>query len=295
MSDPSLRDDDAAVSTVVRGADGAPSDLTLRVPVAVYTPEMNAVVIVPCYNEEQRIDGAGIKRLLAHPAVSVLLVDDGSRDNTLRVLDDIARDTDGRITVLPLSPNGGKAEAVRRGMLHAIALGADVVGYYDADLATPPEDMIGLVRELEEHRELEFVLGSRVLLLGRNIERHVWRHYIGRVFATIAATILGMPVYDTQCGAKALRVTSKLREAIDEPFHSRWAFDVELIGRMRIDSDVGAGLPLSAFVEVPLRAWKDVGGSKLSRREMVGVLDDLKNIALELRQRSRRLAPRSRA
>ena len=110
-----------------------------------------------------------------------------------------------------LPVNVGKAEAVRTGLLRCLADGAEITGYFDADLATPPEEMIRLVRTLQE-REATVALAARVALLGTRIERSHLRHYLGRVFATIASLILRIRVYDTQCGAKAFRTVPAFRD-----------------------------------------------------------------------------------
>ncbi len=201
----------------------------------------------------------------ADAAPSLLFVDDGSTDDTRGVLAQLVAklaDTGVVARVVSLGANGGKAEAVRAGMLEALAQGAEVVGYYDADLATPPSEMLRLLDVLRERR-LDVVVGARVALLGRSIERKAHRHYLGRVFATFASVILGVPIYDTQCGAKVFRRTPALEAALRAPFVGRWAFDVELIGRLLAGAPGAPGVAVDAIAEIPLRAWRDVAGSTL--------------------------------
>ena len=162
------------------------------------------------------------------------------------------------------------------------------MGYYDADLATPPEELLRLLALLENRTDLEFVLAARVGLLGRRIERRMLRHYLGRVFASIASAILRIPVYDTQCGAKAFRVSPAVREAISSPFRSSWVFDVELIGRLLRGTRTVEPVPLSAFEEMPLRAWRDVSGSRLRLVDMARALVDLLMVGAALNRSSRR-------
>jgi glycosyl transferase family 2 len=194
--------------------------------------------------------------------------------------------------VLTLAENVGKAEAIRRGLAHAIDSGASIVGYYDADLATPPSELLRLVDVLDSKSELEFVLAARVRLLGRHIQRHAARHYLGRLFATAASLILQIPVYDTQCGAKVFRTSPAVREAFARPFRSSWVFDVELIGRLLKGSETAAPVPLSAFEEMPLREWRDVPGSRLRLFGMLRAGIDLAVVAPRLSRRGRGLAHR---
>jgi glycosyltransferase involved in cell wall biosynthesis len=245
-------------------------------------------VVIPCYNEASRLDEGPLLAFLgARPDASLLFVDDGSTDATGERLAEIARLRSGRIDVLALKPNGGKAEAVRRGMQTALARGAGVVGYLDADLSTQPAELHAL-RAALDRPGVEAVLGARVALLGTDIERHALRHYLGRVFASIAAGILRARVYDTQCGAKLFRATPALTAALAEPFLSRWAFDVELLGRLLTGADGAPALPVTAIVEVPLASWHDVKGSKLSPLAMARTLADLGRIGADVAARRRR-------
>ena len=138
--------------------------------------------------------------------------------------------------------------------------GCRFVGYWDADLATPLEVAIDFLDFLREHPRHEVVIGSRVKLLGRSIDRKASRHYVGRVFATAASLSLGLPVYDTQCGAKLFRATDAVRTAFGTPFVDRWIFDVELLARLQRVWECRAE---DLIYEWPLTTWRDVGESKV--------------------------------
>jgi glycosyltransferase involved in cell wall biosynthesis len=246
----------------------------------------DTVVVVPCFNEEERLDREAFARYAREGRAKLLFVNDGSSDGTEQVLRELTGASDGRAGLLSLEQNAGKAEAVRQGMLRALDEGAAVVGYLDADLSTPLEE----ADRLEDRLRVgggQVVLAARVALLGRMIERKAVRHYLGRVFATFASMILDLPVYDTQCGAKFFRASPTLRHALDEPFLSRWAFDVELIGRLLTGGPGAPPLSIEDFEEVPLYEWRDVEGSKLRTGHMVGVLGDLARIQADLRRRER--------
>ncbi len=215
-------------------------------------------VVVPCFNEARRLDDRAFTDFIAaHPDVDLCFVDDGSTDDTPARLAAIAASAPARISVLRLPQNTGKAEAVRRGLLEAAATGHPIAAYLDADLAAPLDTAMLLRDALAERPGLVLAIGSRVKLMGWRISRSERRHYLGRVFATCASLALGLPIYDTQCGAKALRLTGPVVATLQAPFLSRWLFDVELIARLR--DVVGA----EALREVPLPVWEDAGGSSL--------------------------------
>jgi len=223
-------------------------------------------LVVPCYDEEARLPADRFAAFAArHPEVSFLFVDDGSRDGTAARLDALAARLGAQGRVLGLPRNRGKAFAVRAGVQ---AICADppggCFGYWDADLATPLEELEPLREALRERPEAVLALGSRVKLLGREIERSTLRHYPGRVFATCASLVLGLPVYDTQCGAKLFRDGAETRALFAEPFGVGWTFDVELLARL-IAARRGSDAPPveRSVIEVPLRVWSDPGGSKV--------------------------------
>jgi dolichyl-phosphate beta-glucosyltransferase len=169
-------------------------------------------------------------------------------------------------------------------MQRAFELSPALVGYLDADLATPLSELAGLRGCFDDSAEVLAVLGSRVGLLGRNVVRSHQRHYLGRVFASVASLALGITIYDTQCGAKLFRNTSAIRQAFAAPFETRWTFDVELIARLGALADAGVipALPRSA-AEYPLHSWQDVSGSKLGLKAAVGAGFDLAKLWVRYR------------
>lgn len=239
-----------------------------------------AVIVVPCYNESRRLPVAEFERFLDRPGADLLFVDDGSKDNTADVLRALCDGRGGRARLLECGRNGGKAEAVRRGVGAAIGDGAAYVGYWDADLATPLDDIARFLDVLEARPDIDMVFGSRVKLLGRKVERHAMRHYLGRVFATVASLVLRLPVYDTQCGAKVFRVVPATANLFDEPFCSRWVFDVELIARY-IRNLGSPDRAAARIYEFPLMAWRDVAGSKLKPGDFLVSFGDIVRIYWE--------------
>ncbi|MEO5900973.1 MAG: glycosyltransferase [Ilumatobacteraceae bacterium] len=220
-------------------------------------------IVVPCFDEAQRLDLDRLLKLLDHDGLVLHFVDDGSTDATASILERARAAHPDRIHVVTLPSNRGKAEAVRVGLAATCAAGYDLTGYFDADLATPTADLLLLIDTALADPSLVAVLASRVGLLGHHIERTRRRHYLGRLFATASSLLLHLTVYDTQCGAKVFRVGPALRDAVAEPFASRWAFDVELLGRLGKGRDDVPPVPASALLEVPVWRWRDVAGSRL--------------------------------
>jgi glycosyltransferase involved in cell wall biosynthesis len=219
------------------------------------------------------LDVAAFRRFIERStAPQFLLVDDGSRDQTREVLESLRKFAPQRIAVHDLPKNVGKAEAVRQGICRALSGNPQYVGYWDADLATPLESIAEFHGLLDERTNLLMVLGSRVKLPGRSIVRH----YPSRVFATAASLVLGLPVYDTQCGAKLFRVCPETCRLFREPFRTNWVFDVEILARFLAGKDRAARKAAeSCIYEFPLSEWRHVAGSKVKARDFFKALYEL--------------------
>ncbi len=223
------------------------------------------ILVIPCYNEERRLPLAEFRHFFRQSRDTyILFVNDGSCDGTHQVLDELAANYPQACATLHLTKNVGKAEAVRLGFQQAFQAMPETIGYWDADLATPFLELEMMHTALQRNPDLQLVMGSRVRMLGRVVNRKALRHYFGRIIATAIAYTLDASSYDTQCGAKLFRLTDRVRRVFAQPFLTRWLFDVEILARFSRDSRVG-GLPgLNQIVcESPLHQWTDVPGSKV--------------------------------
>lgn len=221
-------------------------------------------IVIPCYNEAQRLQGDKFTDYLQHNEdIFFLFVNDGSKDATLQVLQDLSAQN-SRIYYLDLPINGGKAEAVRQGILYAKEkLDSQYVGFLDADLATPLSEIDNFRTHIKEG-EFDIVMGLRLLRLGAKVQRKRSRHLMGRIFATLSSLILQLPVYDTQCGAKLFH-TSIIDDLFSEHFITSWLFDIELLFRYR--NTYGIERAKTKIYELPLLQWNDIAGSKLKFKD----------------------------
>lgn len=224
---------------------------------------MKTIVVVPCYNESKRLpQDAFLDYVERHDDVAFLFANDGSRDNTLEVLQSLTARHE-RLLLLDLQPNGGKAEAVRKGMLYAAEhYKPEYIAFWDADLATPLDEIKPMVEWAD--KGYDAIMGLRLMRLGAKVKRKPMRHYLGRCFATVASLMLDLPVYDTQCGAKLFR-TEVVKAIFPEQFITRWLFDVELLARYK--KVYGKERAISKIYEFPLFQWQDIDGSQLKSRD----------------------------
>ncbi|MCR1025044.1 response regulator [Cellulophaga baltica] len=235
-------------------------------------------VVIPCYNEEERLSGEAFKNFVYNNlGYHLCFVNDGSTDSTLEVLEELRKGNENKISVYNCEKNGGKAEAVRQGMLHlAKDPQLDYIGYLDADLSTDFRDFDDLVKTMETS-DFKIVSGSRMSRMGANITKESARKIISMTINLIIRSILKMPFNDTQCGAKIM--DKELVELVfQKKFITRWLFDVEIFMRMR--KHYGKEKVQSMICEQPLKRWIHADGSKLSMKDSIQIVGQLAKIAI---------------
>ena len=227
---------------------------------------MKTAIIIPCYNEEKRLNSKEyIDFSREYSNIHFIFVNDGSSDNTLWVLNNLAKEA-SNCHVVDLEENRGKAFAVYSGFDVAFRYQYDYIGFWDADLATPL-DMIPKFCDLLDSGDHTAIFGCRLQRLGSNIKRKPMRHYMGRFFATLISRILALPIYDSQCGAKIFINNDALKKAFSKQFLTKWMFDVELIARLLKINESDREVYIKTVYEYPLEIWNDIDGSKVTTKD----------------------------
>lgn len=234
-------------------------------------------VVIPCYNEEDRLQTDSFAHFLNNNSgYQLCFVNDGSKDDTLGVLNRFKEKYDD-IIVYDCAQNGGKAEAVRQGMLHLLKdPSLDFIGFLDADLSTNFADFEDLVSTLSSS-SFKLVAGSRIQRVGASILRESSRGIISKTVNFIIRKILGMEFQDTQCGAKVM-TRDIVEDMFSKPFLTQWIFDVEIFLRMK--NHFGAEEAERLICEQPLQRWVHEDGSKLSMKDSFKILGQLFTIAV---------------
>ncbi|MBN9383912.1 MAG: response regulator [Chitinophagaceae bacterium] len=235
-------------------------------------------VVIPCYNEAERLSGKEFTDFTdINLGYHLCFVNDGSKDNTLAVLKELQKGREKYISVFDMPKNGGKAEAVRQGILQLVSdPDFDYIGYLDADLSTDFRDFDDLVNTIISS-DFKLVSGSRISRVGANITRAGARQIISKVINLLIRKILGMSFQDTQCGAKVME-REVAENTFQETFITRWLFDVEIFLRMK--KFYGKDSVKSLIYEQPLKRWIHAEGSKLSMKDSLRIVGQLTRIAL---------------
>ena len=215
-------------------------------------------IVIPAWNEEDRI-GPTLERYLAAlerlgPSYEIIVVMDGVRDGTERVVDRFA---DRGVRKLIFSKKLGKGGAVMAGLrLSRYAY----VGYVDADGSVPPHELAKMVRFLEHH---DCVVASR-WVRGSHVtsQEPLFNVVAGRVYNFLVRSLLFLRVRDTQCGAKFLR-----REILDRVLAAvtvtNRAFEISLLYHIK---KIGGTIE-----EVPIE-WAHDGRSRMPIAKAVPVM-----------------------
>lgn len=180
-------------------------------------------VVIPSYNEEKRLP-ATVQAMTNYfrkqnIKYELLIVDDGSRDNTAGVIDK----SNPHCRVIRYEKNRGKGYAVRRGLSEAKG---EWILISDADMSTPIEEYDRLKKHCADY---DFIIGSRALVDSQVQKAQKWyRQNMGRSFNILVKIILYRDFNDTQCGFKLIRNTLAKR-CIKHLQIDGFAYDVELI------------------------------------------------------------------
>jgi glycosyltransferase involved in cell wall biosynthesis len=184
-------------------------------------------IVIPAYNESERIPAtlrSVVDCIRAHGwDAEVVVVNDGSLDNTAEVVKEFAR-TAPEIRFLENSANRGKGYTVRHGVLHAMG---DIVMFTDADLSSPIEEAEGLFAAIAQGADI--AIGSRWLATSRQTHRQpLYRQLFGRCFNLLTRMVMNLPFADTQCGFKAFTRTAA-QTVFQLQTIERWGFDPEIL------------------------------------------------------------------
>lgn len=229
------------------------------------------IVIIPCFNEEKRLDRHNFsKHILNNKNILFVFVNDGSSDKTVSVVNAIISNKENS-KLVDFKSNSGKSEALRKSILHCFEkYDFKTIGYLDADLAVSIDDYLFVI---SHNKGNKISFGSRIKLVNNTIERSPVRHIIGRFISTIVDTIFDLGIYDTQCGCKSFD-KSIIPMIFKEKFISRWLFDIEIFLRLRSHS-----FKLSEnCVEIPLKSWNEIDGSKIPFSYSFGIWYDIYKI-----------------
>ena len=147
---------------------------------------MKTGIIIPCYNEENRLNvQAFVNFIQSNDDYHLCFVNDGSKDNTLKVLDQIKEQRITKVSIVDIKKNSGKATAVRAGARYLFnRQDVDYIGFIDADLSTDFNDLKKLVTTMHGNKDLSIVYGSRGKGDGQ-IERNPFRKLFSRIIKSV--------------------------------------------------------------------------------------------------------------
>lgn len=215
----------------------------------VLESQTKVALIIPCFNEANRLHFDIFKNY--QKEMDFFFVDDASTDDTFELI------KKNGFPCFRLDSNIGKGPAIRQGLHHFKEnLKTDEyqwIGYWDADLSIPLENIALMLEKGNKNIQYSAVWASRHKRFSQSQKTSFIRKTLGKSFSIFVRTFLNIPINDTQCGAKIFRAP-KVFDYFNEPFISRWIFDVEIFYRM-IDEQI---------CEHPIEYWENQDHSRFS-------------------------------
>ncbi|SEL66650.1 Glycosyl transferase family 2 [Aquimarina amphilecti] len=186
---------------------------------------MKTGIIIPCFNEEKRLNVTAFKNFVSKENDYYLcFVNDGSKDNTLKVLQEIREINPSKVSIVDMKKNGGKAAAVRAGSRYLYSfVEIDYIGFIDAGLSADFEDFGDLLKTLKTNNELNFVFGSRAKNASEAIEKDKIRSLLSKVINILIILMVESSIEDTVFGANIYKA-DLVSIVLAESFMSNWFF-----------------------------------------------------------------------
>jgi glycosyltransferase involved in cell wall biosynthesis len=229
-------------------------------------------LILPCYNETTRLKNnlENLKNLCNIKDLGVIVVDDGSSDSSVQILQTLDEYKNGLLRIYNLNQRSGKAEAVRTGLLLASQTQSEYIGFYDIDFATSPHELQQIINFIRFNK-VNVLLGHRPLM-NRSWNR-ISQSAAFKLFIKLFVTKIAK---DPQCGLKIFRNQANIKSLFEEKFLCRILFDFELITR---SFKFFSGKKITNYT---LTSWRDVPHSTFRYHVLPYVIDDLSKVIIFL-------------
>jgi glycosyltransferase involved in cell wall biosynthesis len=224
------------------------------------------VIIVPCFNEAERLDLSYFNILSRIKSSVWVFVDDGSTDDTSKILKKYSNKKN--IIYVKINHNVGKSNAIAFGINYASSEISNIgwIGFMDSDGAFATSDVENIIKMTSSIGIYDAIYTSRVKMAGRNIKRNDARHIIARLITSLFGLVWKDIPYDTQSGFKLYRYVDNFNSIFIKPFKTKWFFDIELsIRNLKYKKR-----NLNVWEE-PVSSWIDIPGSKINYRQSLRI------------------------